>query len=815
MTTSKQLTALLGVALLIQPAFSPLLARSRKSDKLLSQAKEAESKGNYDQAATLAEQAVSNDPSDPAYMLELRRVRFEAGNAHVKNGQKIRAAGHLAEALAEFEKAYAADPANDNAEQEIRRTRQMIDRETNRGASANPQEAGMTPAELAKKENEKRFEAMLPVPVLKPLNPLPLNLKMNNQKPRVLYDTIGKLAGVNVLFDPDYEAQQQPKPTSIDLNNSTLEEALDYVSIATRSFWKPLSPNTIFVTVENPGKHRDYDEQLVKVFYLSNVTGPTELNEIVTMLRTVADITKLFQSTAQNALVVRAQADRMALAEKIIADLDRPRPEVVIDVLVMEVNSVHMRNLTAAFAPNGITSQLLFTPRNSILTNNANSTTTTTATSGGTGSGGVVTPITGGTTGTGTGTTTTTTTTGAVPLANIKHISLKDYSLTNVPNGLLEAVLNDTGTRVLQNPQIRAVDNYKATLKIGDKVPTATGSFGGGGVGGVGNSLLVNTQFTFLDTGVNLEITPRVHENKEVSLHVDVDISQVKDHIDLGGISQPIIGQRRATVDVRLRDGEINVIGGLIQKQDSKVTSGVPGLGNIPVLRRLFTSEKLEKDNTELLITMIPHIVRSAEVNPSNLKAVETGSEANVKLHYEPVKSVVVDGVPPSPGQNPPATAPIAAPPATAPAAPPVETPAGAPVALSFSPAAAETTLGSAVTVNLRVENAADLVGVQSRLKYDPAILNVVSVVSGELLQREGPPLVPSKNISNSAGETSVGLTRDPAGKGVTGSGNLVTVIFQAVGRGSTTVTLPDVTLRKSSGVVPVAEKPSITVHVQ
>jgi general secretion pathway protein D len=349
-----------------------------------------------------------------------------------------------------------------------------------------------------------------------------------------LFDTIGKLAGVNVLFDPDYDGQQgQIKPTSIDLNNSTLEEAPDYVSIATKSFWKPLSANTIFVSVENPGKHRDYDEQVVKVFYLSNVTSPQELNEIVTTLRTVAEITKLFNYTAQNALIIRAEADRMALAEKIIADLDKPKAEVVIDVMVMEVNSVHMRNLAAAFAPNGITSQLLFTPRSSILSNTANSITTNTTGTGTGVSGGTVTPTGTGTTGTGTGTTTTTSTSGAIPLANLRHISLKDYSLTNVPNGLIEAVLNDTGTRVLQNPQIRAVDNFKAVLKIGDKVPTATGSFGNGAVGGVGGGgLLVNTQFTFIDTGVNLEITPKVHENKEVSLHVDIDISQVKDHID-------------------------------------------------------------------------------------------------------------------------------------------------------------------------------------------------------------------------------------------------------------------------------------------
>ncbi|HCC56459.1 MAG TPA: hypothetical protein DEQ47_04225, partial [Solibacterales bacterium] len=455
MPPRKQLTAAAAVFALLAPGAAPIFARNRKADKLLAQAQAAEAHGQYDQAVILAEQAVGLDPADTAYMLELRRTRFESASAHVSHAQKIRSEGHLPEALAEFEKAYATDPANDNAEQEIRRTRQMIEREEKQikdGQPTSPGEAGLTPADRAHRDNEKRFEAMLPVPQLTPLNPLPLNLKMNNQKPRVLFDTIGKLAGVNVLFDPDYDSQQQAmRPQSIDLNNSTLEDALEYVSVATKSFWKPLSPNTIFVSVENPAKHREYDEQVVKVFYLNNVTSPQELQEIITTLRTVVEVSKLFQYTAQNALILRAESNKMAMAEKIIADLDKPKSEVVIDVLVMEVNSVHMRKLAAAFAPNGISTQILFTPRSSIV--GGATTTTTPSTTG---------------LGTGTGTTTTTTANTNVPLSALGKINFSDFSLSNIPNALIEAVLNDTGTRVLQAPQIRAVDNFKAILKIGD-----------------------------------------------------------------------------------------------------------------------------------------------------------------------------------------------------------------------------------------------------------------------------------------------------------------------------------------------------------
>lgn len=825
MPQRKQLTAATALFALLAPGAAPVLARNRKADKLLAQAQAAEARGQYDQAVILAEQAVGLDPADTAYMLELRRTRFESAAAHVTHAQKVRAQGQLAEALAEFEKAYATDPANDNAEQEIRRTRQMIEREEKRnkdGQPAAPGEAGLTPADRAHRDNEKRFEAMLPVPQLTPLNPLPLNLKMNNQKPRVLFDTIGKLAGVNVLFDPDYDQQQQAtRPQSIDLNNSTLEDALEYVSVATKSFWKPLSPNTIFVSVENPAKHREYDEQVVKVFYLNNVTSPQELQEIITTLRTVVEVSKLFQYTAQNALILRAESNKMAMAEKIIADLDKPKSEVVIDVLVMEVNSVHMRKLAAAFAPNGISTQILFTPRSSIVSG----TTSTTTTGTGTGTG---------TTGTGTGTGTTTTTANtAVPLRSLGKINFSDFSLSNIPNALIEAVLNDTGTRVLQAPQIRAVDNFKAILKIGDKVPTATGSFQPGVGGGGGFNPLVNTQFSFIDTGVNLEITPRVHENKEVSLHVDVDISQVKDHVDLGGISQPVIGQRRATVDVRLRDGQVNIIGGLIQKQDSKLVTGVPFLSSIPLVRRLFTSENIEKDSTELLITMVPHIVRSNEVTETNLKGIESGTEQVPRLHYAvpahpPVVEIQPQGPPPAappatavtPGPVPatvpaPVPVPLPAPPVTAPPATAEPSTNAPPLALSFSPSAVETSVGSTVTVTLRAENAADLVGASSQFKYDPKVLQMVSAASGELLERAGQPLTPSKNIVNSTGDASVSVSRDPSSPGVGGSGAMITVVFQAVGKGNTTVTTSNVSVRMSTGRSATPPAPSLTVHVQ
>ena len=625
----RQVTAVVSACLLCVPSVT-LLAGNRKGDRLLAEARQEEAKGNLDHALQLAEQALEQDPSDPGYQLEVRRVRFEDGEAHVKKGQQLRNTGKLSEALAEFEKAYGIDPASDIAMQEIKRTREMIRRNSspgnNPGAAQQSQEdkerdKTLTPAELARKLAQDRTDSLLPIPELRPLNGDLIDLKMTNQRPRVLFETVAKLAGINVLFDPEYDAQQTIRSQSIDLSRTTLDQALDQLSIISKSFWKPLSPNTIFVTVDNPTKRRDYSEQVVKVFYLSNVTAPQEMQEMLTVLRTVIDVQKVFSFTSQNALIVRCEADTMALVEKLISDLDKARPEVIIDVMVMEVNTTHMRNITAAFAPTGITTAVIFAPRPGITTpgiqsgsSSTGSTTTTTGTTATT-----TTPT--NTTGTSTAGVPLTT---AIPLNELGRISSADFSLTNLPGAALEAVLNDTSTKVLQAPQIRAVDNQKATLKIGQKVPTASGSFQPG-VAGVGVSPLVNTQFTYLDVGVNMEVLPRVHENNEVSMHIDLDISQVDSYQNLGGINQPLIGQNKETADVRLREGEINLIGGIIQRTDSKNKTGIPGLADIPIFGRLFSGENLENDKNELVIALIPHIVRGPDVTASNLKSVAYG----------------------------------------------------------------------------------------------------------------------------------------------------------------------------------------------
>jgi general secretion pathway protein D len=303
-------------------------------------------------------------------------------------------------------------------------------------------------------------------------------------------------------------------------------------------------------------KRRDYEEQVMKVFYLSNNTTPQELQEIVTAVRSVADIQRLFVYNAQNAIIARGEADRIALAEKIIHDLDKPKSEVVVDVVVLQVSSDMTRTLGAALSSLSIPGDLRAAHQyqHSEHFDHYHGFHFHSEFQHGTGT---------------TGTTGTTTGTDRLPYRSpsLARWARNDFS-TVLPSGMLQAVLSDSGTRVLQSPQIRSVDNQKATLKVGEKEPIASGSFQPG-IGGVGINPLVNTQFTFIDVGVNVDLTPKVHENGEVSMHVEVEISSVVSYVNLGGISQPVISQEKVIHDIRMKDGEVNLLGGLKQSQDS------------------------------------------------------------------------------------------------------------------------------------------------------------------------------------------------------------------------------------------------------
>lgn len=772
-------------------------ARTRKGDKLLKEGRLAEAKRDFDTALELYEQALVSDPQDTGYLLAVRRVRFQAGQAHVDAGMKLREQGKLEEALAEFQRAFATDPSSPIAGAELKRTVEMIEagKRKETGQPAAPAQG----AEAAKRELEERVASIQPVPELKPISRQISTLKMNNQPVKVLFETLGKLAGVNVVWDPEYQSSQ--KNFSVDFANTSLDQALNHLAVLTKTYWKPLSENTIFLTNDNQTKRRDHEDMVVRTFYLKNLTTPQELQEIATILRSVTDIRRVFTYNAQNIIMVRGTVDQVALAEKLVSDLDKMKGEVVVDVIVMEANRARTRDIAATFLSGN--SQGLRVPISF--------------------AGGSKAPDSGSDT---PGTTTTTTTSSATNVLSLNGLSAlgssNNWSI-QIPNAVFQALMSDRGTRVLVSPQIRAAHGVKASLKIGDKYPYATGSFQPG-VGAVGVSPLVSTQFQFADVGVNVDFTPVVHGADEVTMQVEIDVSNIRDNIDVGGLRQPIIGQRKFSQTIRLKQGEISLVGGLNQNQDTRVLSGTAGLAQIPILGRLFSGESVERTDGELLIALVPHIVRSPDINDLNLRGIAAGTDTVVRLNMVSPSSATAE--PPKPAAPPKPDPPkFTAPPpglpipglnipGTPPPASAAPKPAGA-LAVRFDQPAASLQAGTPLTLNLQVDNAADLFGAPMRLKWDPKVLRLNDVTRGPLLASDGQQPIFTRNIRNDEGEAVVVLNRAAGAPGVSGSGTLLTLTFQAVGKGSTAVSVLDLSLRNAQMQPMTAQPAPAMVNVE
>jgi general secretion pathway protein D len=382
---------------------------------------------------------------------------------------------------------------------------------------------------------------------------------------------------------------------------------------------------------------------------------------------------------------------------------------------------------------------------------------------------------------------------------------------------LLQALMTDASTRILQRPQVRAADGQKASLRLGDRIPFATGSFQPG-VGAVGVSPLVSTQFQYADVGVNVDLTPKIHGESEISLHIEIEISAVRERIDVGGIEQPVIGQRKVAEDIRVRNGEVTLLGGLTNEQTTENRAGVPGLADIPIIRWLgFSTHGRERVQSELLIALVPRIVRKPEITAENLKGVAAGTDQIVDVTYAPPaeEKEARPAPAPAPAAPPAAEAPEPAKPEAAAPEPPKPAPPAAPVVLRFDPPAVRTKIGATVTVSLLLENGMDIFNAPMRFQFDPKVLRLTDVAQGNLLRGDGQQVIFTRNILNDAGAASIVLNRLPGAGGISGSGALVTLTFQAAGAGTTQVSVPDVTVRDSQMQPVPATAPTLNVTVE
>jgi general secretion pathway protein D len=725
-------------ALLLVVLAITLPAAADKARSMYLKGRDAEARQDFEKAYDFYQQAFSLKPKDLRYRTAFEHIKFLASASHVHRGQLLRDSGKLDEALAEFQKAMLIDPSSFIAQQEARKTQDMINQ------AANPPQPMAATPNLLKKILQ---EAQGPVE-LETISNVPITLKLTEDT-KVIYETVGKLAGINVLFDPDYTSRK----IRIELNGVTLEEALGIIALESKTFWRPVTRNTIFVAQDNPAKRKELDQSVIKTFYLSNLSQATELQDIVNAMRTLLEVSRIQQLQSQNAIIVRGTPDQIALAQKLVDDLDKAKPEVIIDVVIMQVSRDKSRTL-------GITPP---TSTSISLNNNINNTTTSTTSTSTTSSSG--------------------SSNGGINLNRIGNLNATDFTIT-VPGVTASAIMGDSNTKIIQNPQIRALDGQKATLKIGDRVPVATGSFQPG-IGGVGINPLVNTQFQYLDVGVNIDITPRVHAGREVTLKISLDISSVTGQSNIGGISQPIIGQRKIEHEIRLKEGEVNLLGGMMEDRQTQSLSGLPILATIPFLKYFFGSDTRDHAEQQLVFALVPHVVRGIDVNDSNQRLLDVGTANSLELRRVAKQQIETIPAPPPTAQAPAAQAPR---PAAQPT-PSAPVPAGG-TSFLFDPGTLTQPKGATFTVNILISGAQNVYSVPLQLNYDPGKLQLVNVSNGGFLGQDGQAVALVHREDEATGTLQITATRPPNSGGVSGQGSVVTLTFMAKATGQSPLTI-------------------------
>ncbi|HEV2489076.1 MAG TPA: cohesin domain-containing protein [Candidatus Acidoferrales bacterium] len=720
----------------------------------------AELAGDLDTALVSYDKALKSDPLNAEFKLHAMRARFNDGQFHVEQGEKALKAGQLELALSEFQKAEAIDPSSAIAGQEAQKTLELIGKAK---AAEEPKPSGVAPPEDT--------GLMTAPPELKPLSRTPINFNSTNDA-RFIFDAIGQLAGISMIYDPDFAAVA-PKRITVQLQNVTLEQALDAVCLESKAFWKPVTGNIILIAPDNVQKRRELEDEEIQTFYLYNDVTQQELTEVTNLVRTVLDIQRIQQVNSQNAIVIRSTPDKLMLADKIIRDVDKAKPEVVIQVDVLQASVDRLHDL--GILP-GQSATLQFTPRASVQPSGGSSSSSSSS---------------------------TTNTPPQITLNNLHHLSSADYSVT-LPGAALKAIETDTTTKIIQNPVVRVTDGATAKLHIGDKVPTASGSFQAGvGLGTSGVSPLVNTQFQYIEVGVKLEITPRVHPDGEISMKVSVDVSSVTSTVNIGGIDQPVIGEHSSDADIRLKDGESSILSGLIDQETTKVLNGWPGVAHIPFLKYFFSDNHRESTDSEVLIALTPHVVRMPNITADDLRTIAAGSDQNVRVYRTDENTAPP---PPPVAQTQTASASAAGDAAAAPASGP---------SLQFQPDTIAMKPGDTMTIGLNVNDAHDLFSIPLLLQYNPAVIQVTDIRNGGFLSGGTEDIAVVHQENQEQGQAIVSATRQPNTPGINGSGTLLGIVIKAIAPGTSQLQIVQVNARDSQQKPLPMSAGSATIRVQ
>ena len=571
----------------------------------------AEKSQDYDRAVVEYTKVLKEDPDNRDARLSLDRAKLRAALDHHNRGLRFRNGGRLDEALVELQVASELNPASsdiDSVLSDVRaqlRTKVAVTRE------------GKTQLETLIERSRDLPPVGLDLP---PDAQVPAVLTFSNASARDVFTALGRFTRVNVVFDPTYRDQT----VTLDLRNSTLEAALQSVAASTRNFYRVTAQRTITVVPDTPAKRREYEEEVVRTFFLSNA----DIKETMDLLRIVVDLRRVAPTAATNAITIKDTPERVAAAGKLIAAIDKARPEVVIDVELLEVDRTRLREFGIQIAspgtpPTGIDGQVSINRE-------------------------------------------------GLTLRDLRNMTQADVFLTNLPGLFYKLLKTDENTRTLANPQLRTSEGIPAQARFGERVPVPVTTFSPIATGGVAQQPI--TSFNYENIGVNIDITPRTHHDDQVTLTLKIAISNISG-IGYGGL--PTFGNREINTVIRLKDGETNLLAGLIRDDERRTLEGVAGLSDIPVLGKLFAHTKRESQETDIVLTLTPRIVRVLDLSETDVRAFRVQREGEGGGPIElPIPAALPPVAPPPAGAAPAPASPVGGatpilPPAPAPIPPP------------------------------------------------------------------------------------------------------------------------------------------------
>ena len=546
-----------------------LLAAGCVSSRAFRDGQEAEKRERWDLAVLAFQKAVDLDPGNLEARTSYERARLKAAGVHYERGRVHRQSGQMDLAAIELEQAVALDPTNDAAQQEFRRVKSEIE-------TRQREAAGATPAEQAKVKSRGRRAAP---PMLNPASDKPIDVAFPpDTNMKKIYQSLCAAAGINVIFDP----QLKDDKYTLDLRGMSFQKALEVAMRQAGHFYKVLDERTIIVAQDTQQNRREYEDLVIRTFFLSN----GDVKDVSAMVRGVLDMRRLQTINALNAIVIRDTADKVSVAERLIEINDKAKSEVIIDVELLLIGRKNVLELGTKLSSYSVSTGVV-------------------------GSDGK--PV------------------SSLPWDQLINLGLSDLSFT-IPTVTFNFLKNNTDAQVLARPQMRISEGEKGSLVIGDRVPVPVTTINTQQA--IGNTALIPvTSFQYQDVGIKVEIEPRVHHNKEVTLKLTLEISNISGYVPQpNGPAQPQIGTRSISSSIRLKDGETNFLAGLVRRDQGVTKDKIPVLSDIPLIGALFTNVRTDDQSTDIFMTLTPHIIRAPQITEEDLTPIWVGTENNVSF---------------------------------------------------------------------------------------------------------------------------------------------------------------------------------------